>query len=415
VTVTNTPEEGRITDDGIARMRERLNVPFGRAKPPHNRCAAADTFRHFAWGYGDDNPLFTDEDYARGTRWGGLVAAPMYLLTMGENEVGPLPRDVRERSRGALRGVHLFNAGTKVEFFRPIRVGDRIAESIRLVDVTERTSRFAGGNRSVISYNEHVYQHVASRDVYARRLSWYVHSEREAARSAGRDASIPEPDYELDELEEIHQKLLAESARGAKPRYWDDVSVGEVIGPLHKGPMTVSDVICMHIGLGTGGEYGWGPLRLAAQRRAEMPSFYTRNQFGVWDVVQRVHWDEAWARQIGAVRPYDYGQTRQMWIAHLLTDWIGDDGWLSWFECEFRKFNYVGDYSIVSGTVTGLPAPGAVDIDVAIVNQRQEQTTTGRAQVLLPTRDSAVALPDSPDPPREVVVRQRAAGIEGAG
>jgi acyl dehydratase len=413
VTVASTPEDGRITNDGVARMRERLNAPFGRMKPPHNRCAAADTIRHFAWGYGDDNPLYTEEEYACGTRWGDAIAPPMYLLTMGENEVGPLPPDVRERPRGALRGVHLFNAGTKIEFFRPIRVGNRIAESIRLVDVVERTSQFAGGNRSVISYNEHLYQNAVSREVYARRLSWYVHSEREACRAAGRDASIPEPYYESDEIEENQRKLLAESARGAKLRYWEDVGVGEVVGPMHKGPMTVSDVICMHIGLGTGGEYGWGPLRLAAQRRAEMPGFYTRNEFGAWDVVQRVHWDEAWAREIGTARPYDYGQTRQMWIAHLLTDWMGDDGWLSWFECEFRKFNYVGDYSIVSGTVTGKPAPGVVEIEVAVDNQRQERTTVGPAQVLLPTRGGAVVLPDPPAPPREVVERQRAAGIEG--
>jgi acyl dehydratase len=414
VTVIRTPEEGRITDDGIARMRERLNVPFGRAKPPHNRCAAEDTIRHFAWGYGDDNPLYVEEDYARKTRWGGLIAPPLFLLTMGENEVGPLPRDVRERSRGALRGVHLFNAGTKVEFFRPIRPGDRIAESIRLIDVVETTSSFAGGDRGVISYNEHVYQHRASREVYARRSSWYVHSARESSRKAGRDAEIAVPQYELEELEEIHLKTLAESARGAEPRYWEDVQVGDLVGPLHKGPMTVSDIVCMHIGLGTGGEYGWGPLRLAAQRRAEMPAFYTRNEYGVWDVVQRVHWDGAWARQIGTARPYDYGQTRQMWVAHLLTDWMGDDGWLSWFECEFRKFNYVGDYSVVSGTVTGKPVPGVIDIEIEIVNQRQERTTHGRAQVLLPTRGGAVVLPELPEPPFEVVARQRTAGIVGA-
>jgi acyl dehydratase len=414
VTITREPEYGMITDEGIARMRERLNVPFGRFKPPHNRRAAEDTIRHFAWSYGDDNPLYTDEDYGRSTSWGGMIAPPLYLLTMGENEVGPLPPDVRARSRGALAGVHLFNSGTKIEFFSPIRPGDRIAESIRLVDVVEKTSRFAGGRRSVISYNEHLYQHRATRRVYARRLSWYVHSEREASRAASRDADIPVPHYEPDELEEIHQRLLAECARGSEPRYWEDVRVGDVVGPLHKGPMTVSDVVCLHIGLGTGGEYAWGPLRLAAQRRAEMPNFYTRNEFGAWDVVQRVHWDEAWARQIGTARPYDYGQTRQMWLAHLLTDWTGDGGWLAWFECEFRKFNYIGDYSVVSGTVTALPAPGAVDIELAIDNQREERTTFGRAQVMLPTRQAPAVLPEPPEVPPEVLTRQREAGVEGA-
>jgi acyl dehydratase len=409
--VRRSADHGLITDEGIAKMRGRMNVPFGRVKPPHNRCASTDTIRHFAWCYGDDNPLYTDDVYAARSAWGGIIAPPMYLLTMGENEVGGLPEQVRQSTRGALSGVHLFNSGTKIEFFRPIRPGDTLTESIRLVDVVEKVSRFAGGNRSVITYNEHVYQHTVTREVHARRLSWYVHSEREASRSAKREADIPQPWYEPDELDEIQRLVLAESARGSEPRYWEDVRIGDVVGPLHKGPMTLSDVICMHIGLGTGGEYGWGPLRLAAQRRSEMPGFYTRNEFGVWDVVQRVHWDEAWAKQIGTARPYDYGQTRQMWLAHLLTDWIGDDGWLASFECEFRKFNYIGDYSIVTGSVTGLPSPGLVNIELAIDNQRGQRTTFGKAQVMLPTRQGPLALPDTPPVPAEVLARQREAGV----
>jgi acyl dehydratase len=407
VTTTAEPGKGEITDEGVSRMRARMNVPYGRAKPPHNLLAGVDTIRHFAWSYGDDNPLYVDESYGIRTRWGGAIAPPMYLLTMGENEVGPLPADVRRESRGALSGVHLFNSGTKIEFYRPIRPGDRMAEAIRLVDLVEKVSRFAGGNRSVISYNEHLYQNRETREVYARRLSWYVHSERSASRKANRDGHIPAPRYEVDELAAIQEATLSEKPRGAEVRYWEDVRVGDLVGPLHKGPMTLSDVICMHIGLGTGGEYGWGPLRLGARRRAEMPGFYTQNEYGIWDVVQRVHWDEAWAKQIGTVRPYDYGQTRQMWLAHLLTDWMGDDGWLAMLECEFRRFNYVGDYSLVSGTVEAKPSPGTVEIGLTIVNQRGERTTTGKALVILPTRSAGVELPAPPDIPP--VVRERQA------
>ena len=57
-----------------------------------------------------------------------------------------------------------------------------------------------------------------------------------------------------------------------------------------KGPLTVTDLINMHMG---GGWFGYGnpPLRLAFENRKKMRGFYTKNEFGAWDVVQRVHWE----------------------------------------------------------------------------------------------------------------------------
>ncbi|GHF36308.1 acyl dehydratase [Amycolatopsis bartoniae] len=410
MTTTKSESFGRITDEAIERFRSKLDVPYGRPKPPHNLEAHADTIRHFAWAYGDDNPLYNDPSYGDATRWGGMIAPPLYLLTMGEDEVGPLPADVRARSKGALAGVHLFNSGTEIQFYRPIRPGDRIAETVRLVDVQEKVSRFGGG-KSVISYNEHTYQNRETREVYAVRLSWYVHTERESSRKANREGTIQPPSYDAEQIEEITAKVLAEKPRGADPRWWEDVAVGDVVGPLHKGPLTLSDVVCFHIGLGTGGDYGWGPLRLAAKRRQEMPGFYTRNAYGAWDVVQRVHWDEEWARSIGAQRPYDYGQTRQMWLAHLLTDWMGDDGWLSSLRLELRRFNYIGDLSTVQGTVVEKPRPGVVRIALSIVNQDEVETTKGEATVFLPTREQPQPeLPVPPAVPESVARAQRERG-----
>ncbi|GAA3137512.1 hypothetical protein GCM10020255_013020 [Rhodococcus baikonurensis] len=36
--------------------------------------ATPDVIRNFARSYGDDNPLFVDEEYGRDTRWGGQIA-----------------------------------------------------------------------------------------------------------------------------------------------------------------------------------------------------------------------------------------------------------------------------------------------------------------------------------------------------
>ena len=117
--------------------------------------------------------------------------------------------------------------------------------------------------------------------------------------------------------------------------------------------------------------------------------------------LQRVHWDPEFARKAGNPTTYDYGRMRETWLIHLCTDWMGDDAWLWKLECEFRKFNYVGDTQWLRGRITrkylGEGDRPAVDIELGAVNQRDEETTPGRATILLPSRGhGAVRLPDPP-------------------
>ena len=104
---------------------------------------------------------------------------------------------------------------------------------------------------------------------------------------------------------------------------------------------------------------------------------------------------------------YDYGRMRETWLIHLCTDWMGDDAWLWKLECEFRKFNYVGDTQWLRGhVVRKYSADGdrpAVDVDLTAENQRGEVTTPGRATILLPSLEhGAVRLPDPPGAARDL-------------
>jgi hypothetical protein len=92
---------------------------------------------------------------------------------------------------------------------------------------------------------------------------------------------------------------------------------------------------------------------------------------------------------------------RETWLIHLCTDWMGDDAWLWRLDCEFRKFNWVGDTHWMRGRATRTYlADGdrpAVDLDIWGENQRGEITVPGHATVLLPSREhGAVRLPDPP-------------------
>ena len=388
---TSTDTGARITDEGIQRFRARVDVPVPEP-PPYNLEAHTDTIRHFANAYGDDNPLYCDPDHAATTRWGATIGPPFFLLTMGESTATEIPQDVRDRSRGALAGVHMFHAGSEWHFHEPVRIGERVASTRRLTDVEAKSSEFGGG-RSVISHFAIDYANKADSRPLAEHHFWFVHAERETAAKTGKEKEIERASWSADEVAEIDEAVLREQARGPEPRFWDDVEVGDDLGVLHKGPLTVTDNVGFHIGLGPG-EYGWGPLRLAVKRRQQARGLYTRDPSGAWDVVQRLHWDSEWARRIGAARTYDYGMMRMVWLGHLVTDWMGDDGFLARLRCEFRKFNYVGDLTRVTGTVTAKHDGGSVEVELACTNQRGEVTCPGDATVLLPTRaDGPPALP----------------------
>jgi acyl dehydratase len=382
-----------ITDDGIERLRVRIGVPVPEP-PPYNREGFFDTMRHFANGYGDDNPLYCEPAYAAGTRWDEIIGSPFYLMTMGESEATEIPRDVIERSKGALVGVHMFHAGSEWSFYEPVRTGDGCVSTRRLTDVESKTSEFGGG-RSVISHVQIDYLRKRDRSLFAEHRFWFVHTERRAAKKAGKEKHIERASWTPEQIEAIEEQILAERPRGAEPRYWDDVAVGDSMGSLLKGPLRVTDIVGLHVGLGPG-EYGWGALRLASKRRTQLRGFYTRDAGGAWDVVQRLHWDPGWAQEIGAARTYDYGMMRMMWLGHLCTDWMGDDGWLARLRCDFRKFNYIGDLQTITGTVTAKPAPGVVEVELAATNQRGEVTSPGDATILLPTRTGGP--PPLPEP-----------------
>jgi hypothetical protein len=237
-----------------------------------------------------------------------------------------------------------------------------------------------------------------------------VHSERATAAKRGKYKDIPPASYTAEDLAAIDAAYAAEQVRGAEPRWWEDVKVGDSLGTMTKGPLTVSDIIAFHM---TGlGETPFGPSmgRLGYQRRRKMPAAYSLNSAGVPDLVMRVHWDDEWAQAIGHPRAYDYGLQREFWLYHYASDWCGDDGIVLRMGCDIRKFNYIGDTQTLTGQVTAKNTEddGRTTIDVAVrfVNQRGEQTTTGHATIALPSRTHGPAR--YPEPPAELSERAAA-------
>jgi len=169
---------------------------------------------------------------------------------------------------------------------------------------------------------------------------------------------------------------------------------------MAKGPLTVTDVVCFHAG-----GYGFVPYapsvgRLAYKNRRRIAPFYVKNEYGVPDVAQRLHWDPAWAQAIGNPMAYDYGVMRENYIYHYLTDWCGDDAWVTRQNDQIRKFNYMGDTQMISGEIVGKREENGqflVDIMVGMTNQRGQETVKADATIALPSRTRPALLPPVPD------------------
>ena len=407
--MTDDRPTGKITDEGIARLRERVGVPEPWPMPPHYFFPGVDAFRHVAEAYGDDNPLYCDPAYAEKTVWGGLVAPPAMVggdTLIGEDEVTRVPDDKRDLMKGdPLRGVHAFYSASAREWWAPLRPDHRVTRRNALVAALDKPSEFAG--RAVHEWSANVFQDDTG-TMLSGQYRLMIRTEREKAREKGKYDDIEFKPYTDDEIAAIDEQYVAQAAarRGGEPRFWEDVSEGEAVGPMVKGPLTVTDMVCWHVGMGMG-LYGVRALDLAARNRRRIPRFFHRDDLNVPDVMQRVHWDPEFARRSGNPSTFDYGRMRETWLIHLCTNWMGDDAWLWKLDCEFRGFNYVGDTQRLHGTVVRKYfADGdrpAVDLDLRTESQRGDVTAPGHATILLPSRDNgAVRLPDPPGGARDL-------------
>src|SRR5258706_4768422 len=63
-----------IIDEDIERAKQLIGAATANNERQYVTCATEDAIRNFAVGYGDDNALFTDPDYAATSCWGGQIA-----------------------------------------------------------------------------------------------------------------------------------------------------------------------------------------------------------------------------------------------------------------------------------------------------------------------------------------------------
>jgi acyl dehydratase len=360
-----------ITEEAVAFLRERIGEPVRRGRPFVTELSA-DAIRHYAFGIGDRNPLWTDPAYAPG----GVLRAPPSILFATDKILSGYVM--------GLPGIHAMFAGADLRFERPLVEGDRLTGSASLKALTERPSRFAGRSFQQIYEVRFTDEHgtlVASGDSYCFR------TERDAARERGKYDEI-RVDWTPEQIEEIAGRYRDEEARrrGAEPRYVQDVSPGDPVPPITKGPYTATTAIAYLL--------GWGGLYVRAHGDAfdlfaKHPALGIPNEHGVPEPPERVHWDADLARRVGVPGAYDYGPERVSWMGHAVTDWMGDAGFARRLNVQVRRHNVLGELVTCEGKVRSVEAStGVVELELWATSQDGHESARGTAEVVLPRRDA---------------------------
>jgi acyl dehydratase len=349
-----------ITSEALAELRSRIGVPVRRSEP-YIEVATRDAVRHWAAGIGDRNPFWLEAG----------VAPPTILFAMDRIVSGYV---------GGLPGVHAMYAGTDFRWQRPIRIGDRVLSESVLLDLIEKPSRFA--KRAIQQIYRTTFRNQRNEAVCVAD-SWCFRTERDTAREQGKYAAVEPARYTSEEIEAIARAYKAEAIRGGAPRFVEDIEVGEALPAVVKGPLTVTSVIAFI--------QGWGSLYIRAHGLAfelfeRHPALGIPNAFGVPEPPERVHWDEALARAVGVAGAYDYGPERVAWLGHLVTNWVGDEGFLRRLHVQVQRHNLIGDTTWCRGQVTAKREDGVVELALHAENQRGETTAAGTAEVVLPRR-----------------------------
>ena len=368
----------KITEEGLDNLRRRIGVKIGDTAEPWCYEATRDNIRHYAHGIGDDNPLWCDPAYAKSTPYGDVIALPSFLFATDRIISGYV---------GGLPGVHAMWSGADWRWFKAVRRNDAITTEARLTDLIERQTEFAGRAIQQI-YNVKFYNQHG--DLVADADSWCFRTERDHARDKGTKYTLvkasPPRRYTEEELATFYELYAGEEIRGATPRYWEEVHVGDMLPAMAKGPMTVTGFIAY--------AQGWGGLYIRAnklnwQQVHAHPGLGIKNRFGIPDCPERVHWEEEFALRVGAPGAYDYGPERCSWLTHHMTNWIGDTGFLRRATCKIRRHNPAGDMLSIVGTVTGKRIEDGkhlVDIEQEARNQDGELSVLGTGVVELPAR-----------------------------
>lgn len=335
-----------------------------------------DSFRQFAAGYGDDNPMFSDREYASDTVWDDIIAPPMWLYNVDRTHIAP-----------KLSGIQWIHGGNRFEFERPARVGDRFSVSAKQISC-ERVEGSRSGDmvlqKGEVEYFAQDDELVATAESRIFRIPRPKSSED--GSSVGQEREIEHWDKE--DLMDLEDRILQQSRRGSETRYWDTVAAGDELETRIKGPLSLTDMLRWYTGYGAP---FYNAHELFVKERQRHPGeAFRRDDIGIFEHPALGHLDPGVASGIGVPKAYDVGPQRISWLSQVVTDWMSDAGEFKMIDADLHAMNYIGDVTYCKGDVVETyideeTDDHLVDIELEGVNQNDGTTISADCTVRLPS------------------------------
>jgi acyl dehydratase len=344
--------------------------------PLVRRRVTDDVIAQFARAAGDTNPLWTDPGYAGATTWGTVIAPPIFEACLSEGASSPIPPQIE--------GWNALQAGSVRRYRRPFRPGDEIHAEDTWHGIEEKT-RPGRPYRLFIQTCERRY--LNQNDELVATL---VNRVASTATPPGNGSGPQGPDLgdrrrrrlTDDELAAIRrsyeQELSGEARRGAEPRFWEDVTVGDVLPEVLKGPYDITDAAAFAgaVAVCSGFAAKWQEFAGDRDRHTPDPETGALHHPIEW------HFSDAIARTRGLPSAHAFGTHMEMMLVHPVTNWMSDLGVIVEIDAKLQSVLLIGEVSRTSGRVVDKRVDGDAHLVVLdMASQTLDGVDYARAKV----------------------------------
>jgi len=371
-------EEAMGTGEFFLRAADNVEDRFGMRQ----RVAGEDAIRNFCNGIGNVNPLYRSVDYARSSIHGGLTAPPHFLHAIAFQGLAQKRR--LDYITGNLYG------GNRAQWFKTIREGDTFTVISMPGEVKDITRE--GTALQFLSTLKTIYKNQKSETVaeFTSSTIMFADPEGEGQGAPKRLRKAPESHYWSEaDVNDWYRLMEEEEIRGANPRYWEDVNVGDQLAPTHHF-FTPAQAIAFFSGCAWFEDWRFRMLEANANTSIgfemspdpktgilELPDPW-------WHIFDEV------ARREGMDRAFCPGRQMECWLATLITNWMGDVGFLKRLDCQFRALLFNGAKVTCRGEVVKKIVENEkhlVDLKVTLEDHDGVlPVPNGSATVILPSR-----------------------------
>jgi acyl dehydratase len=370
--ISKAKADKSIRDKMRAALEEKIEVGKMQFGGGMMRLAATeDAIKIFCDGNGDLNPLYRSRDYAKNSVYGGIIAPPYFLSTgMGGKRNAELDF--------AMTGV---NAGTRAEWFKIIRAGDEFTYfdiPTEVVDLTREHTRIhfmICGNR--------VYKNQRG-EVVAVVNGSVIQTVASPPREKQETKELPKlRRFSEEEVEEWYQLIEQEEIRGATPRFWEDINVGDQMPPTHR-VSTMTEYVAFSVARGVANSWR---LQMAQNRQTWRRLIDPES--GLPDFAG-LHLTDVSARRMGMPLNSCAGAQMFNWLGHMITNWMGDTGFLKKLDVQYRRPLWRDLLALCKGEVVKKYVNDdehLVDLHISVEDyDGNPSIPNGSATVVLPSR-----------------------------